>query len=57
MPDPRVLVVIALLGIGAVLSKALDLWAWHKDQQPIIDTQTNGGVRTTTAWSGTSATR
>lgn len=44
MTDPRILAAIVLMGLAAAIGKVLDLWAWHVNQRPIIDTSTNGGV-------------
>lgn len=45
MLDPRVIAGVALMGIVAVLAKVIDLYQWHLNRRPVIDTSTNGGVK------------
>ena len=53
--DPRIFAGILIAGALAIAIKLAELYRWHVDQEPVlIDTQTNGGVKT---WSGTSQTQ
>lgn len=51
--DSRVIAAIILMGLAAVVTKAMDLWQWHVARQPlepvVIRTQDNGGVASGTA--------
>ena len=47
MPDSRVLAAILIMGLVAAAGKVLELWDWHANAKPLIDTSTNGGVSST----------
>lgn len=47
MTDPKVLIAILLMGLAAAIGKGWELWRWHVDREPIMDTATNGGVSMT----------
>lgn len=50
MLQPRILVVILLMGAAAIIAKGLEFWNWYVNEetleaQPVvIDTARNGGV-------------